>query len=176
MGRLDLSARWRLLSRRLFHSLSFLHQIIDLALRKFFISTDLHTLDVNVTDFRTPQRPDIIPHPRHYPADLTIKTLLYCDLYNAFLVAPMQHLHSCPACSTFREPHTLFKLFQRLATDLTEVGTRPDGVEEHHSEIIYLTFAEVREALAAEAITDAKTLFGRQYVLARHDSSEISTG
>ena len=63
-----------------------------------------------------------------------------------------------------------------LATDLTEVGTRPDGVEEHHSEIIHLTFAEVREAIAAEAITDAKTLIGLQDVLARHDSSETSTG
>ena len=62
-----------------------------------------------------------------------------------------------------------------VATDLIEVGTQPDGVEEHHSEIVQLTFSEVRKAIAEEAITDAKTLIGLHDVLERYNSSEAST-
>lgn len=54
-----------------------------------------------------------------------------------------------------------------MATDLTEVGARPDGIEEQHAEIVSLTFAEVVEAMSDGSITDAKTLIGLADVLSR---------
>ena len=54
-----------------------------------------------------------------------------------------------------------------VATDLTEVGAKPDGIEEHHAEIVSLTFSEVIEAMSDGSITDAKTLIGLADVLSR---------
>ncbi len=47
-----------------------------------------------------------------------------------------------------------------LATELLEVGVRPDGPEEHRAEVVELTFDRVRNLIAAGEITDAKTLIG----------------
>ena len=52
-----------------------------------------------------------------------------------------------------------------LATDLTEVGSRPDGIEEHHLEIVQLSFADVRSVMERGEITDAKTLIALEDVL-----------
>jgi ADP-ribose pyrophosphatase len=52
-----------------------------------------------------------------------------------------------------------------LATDLSEVGARPDGIEEHHAEIVRLRFAEVRSAMERGEITDAKTLIALEDAL-----------
>ncbi len=54
-----------------------------------------------------------------------------------------------------------------LATDLVQVGARPQGAEEHHAEIIHMTFEELRTAISAGSITDAKTLLALNDVLAR---------
>ncbi|HSR44392.1 MAG TPA: NUDIX hydrolase [Acidimicrobiia bacterium] len=56
-----------------------------------------------------------------------------------------------------------------LATELVEVGARPQGAEEQHAEIIHMTFAELRSAMAAGSITDAKTLLALNDVLARYN-------
>lgn len=62
-----------------------------------------------------------------------------------------------------------------LATDLREVGARPDGIEEHYSEIVRLSFAEVRSVMERGEITDAKTLIALEDVLSRVDPPSGST-
>ncbi len=49
-----------------------------------------------------------------------------------------------------------------LASDLVEVGVRPDGPEEHRAEVVEVTFAEVQALIASGGISDAKTLIGLQ--------------
>lgn len=54
-----------------------------------------------------------------------------------------------------------------LATGLTEVPDDRQGIEEHHMELVRLPLAEAPALIAAEEITDAKTVIGLTLALAR---------
>ncbi|MDF1595345.1 MAG: NUDIX hydrolase [Acidimicrobiia bacterium] len=79
-----------------------------------------------------------------------------CEEETGYRPGRLEHLRTINTTPGFSDER--IDLF--LATDLTEVGARPDGIEERHAEIIRLSFAEVRSAIADGSITDAKTLIG----------------
>jgi ADP-ribose pyrophosphatase len=79
-----------------------------------------------------------------------------CEEETGYRPGRLEHLRSINTTPGFSDER--IDLF--LATDLTEVGAQPDGIEERHAEIIRLSFAEVRSAIADGSITDAKTLIG----------------
>ena len=57
-----------------------------------------------------------------------------------------------------------------LATELTHVGSQPDGVEERHASLLRMSFDEVQAAMNDGSITDAKTLIGLADALSRVES------
>jgi ADP-ribose pyrophosphatase len=84
-----------------------------------------------------------------------------CEEETGYRPGKLEHLrtiHTTPGFSDER-----IDLF--VATELIHVGARPDGVEEHHAEIVRMKIDDVRKAIAEGRITDAKTLIGLQDVL-----------
>ena len=91
-----------------------------------------------------------------------------CEEETGFRPGSLEHLRTIHTTPGFTDE----RIDIYMATDLTEVGASPDGIEEHHAEIVCLTFDEVIEAMSDGSITDAKTLIGLADVLSRRTGDE----
>lgn len=84
-------------------------------------------------------------------------------------LVPLARFHNSPGFSD--EEVQVF-----LATDLTEVGRTPHGVEEQEMEIARLPLDEVVAMVDDGRITDAKTIIGVRALVARDGGREPTAG
>lgn len=90
-----------------------------------------------------------------------------CEEETGYRPRRLEHLRTIYTTPGFSDE----KIELYLGTDLEEVGARPTGVEEHHAEIVRMSFTEVRSAMADGRITDAKTLIALQDALCKADAA-----